>query len=211
MKIHYLYLADQLKKKTDGLLDVDLDYSLLPKSISCILLQSPPCVCVCLPSPCIFHLHISSAYILFLYASLLRMYTLCVSFVGMPFLSVPYQCVSNPPRYGSSLCVYHVSVNIYPLSVRVLSLCVSRRPCVSIPCPYGFSLCVYHAPLCIYPSPSGSSLCAYHISVSIYPLSEWILSLRVFRLGVYLVSCPPFCAYHLFMRTVMGWRLGLGP
>lgn len=133
LKTLLLILGRRTEKKTDCLLDVDLGYSLLPKSISCILPQSPPYVCISplsvyIPSPCISIICVYSLT----YTSLLRMYNLGVSFVCMPSLSVPYPCVSTASRYGTSLCVYHVSVNIYPLSVWVLSLCVSRLPvCIS--------------------------------------------------------------------------------
>ncbi len=188
-------MADPLKKKTDGLLDVDLGYSLLPKSISCILPQSPPCVCVCLPSPCIFHLHISSAYILFLYASLLRMYTLCVSFVGMTFLSVPYQCVSIPLRGMGHLSVCITSPSISIPSPYESSLCVYHARPISIPCPYGFSLCMYHAPLYIYPlSERVLSMCVSHFREYLPPV----------RMGPLFAGIPSRCLSRLlppFLRV----------
>lgn len=167
----------------------------------------------------------------------MRMSPLSV-YIPSPYIICVYSlplCISSPYVYSVCvLCWYALSkcplsVCIYPSAVWVISLCVSRlrqylSPLRTSPLFVCITPALYLSPVrmgslfvCITPpgistpSRSGSSLCAYHISVSIYPLSGWVLSLRVFRLGVYLVSCPPFCAYHLFMRTVMGWRLVLGP
>ena len=96
-------------------------------------------------------------------------------------------CVSPLRIYSSSVYLSYLHI----LSSRV----------------HPFSVCT----LCVYPL-YVSPLYVCPLSVCIYPLSVWVLSLCVSRLRVYLVPCvSPLRAYPFSVRTVMGWRLWLGP